>query len=429
MLLWTAAFAMGIGVSQWLSRLPHLGIGVGIIFVSILLWSIVPDAQKNKVLVWVAFSSGLMWVTYRAEYVLAWQIPKPFIHRAVVVEGRIVSLPQWTDFGVRFDVELRRFQGKSLTHRVRLMWYDSYPALAVGDVWRFVVKLKPPHGLQNPGSLDYERQLWMEGIHATGYVVNKAHPPPLLLHHAPWHFPVAHLREILRQGIHNSKVDPALQAIITALTIGLQQDLNAEQRAVFQRTGTSHLMAISGSHVTLVSAVIYLMSMLLWRLFPRGLLHVPAPRVGAIAAMVGAIFYGGLSGFSLPTQRAVIMVCVVMVGSLFHRPIPMRYRLAWALWVVMLWQPFSLFSASFWLSFAAVMWIGWGMAGRLQRPRGFHEWWRLQWVVSLGLAPLTLFFFNGVSVVTWIANLIAIPWIEMIIVPLCLLASAGYGLF
>ncbi|OYK80408.1 DNA internalization-related competence protein ComEC/Rec2 [Coxiella burnetii] len=291
----------------------------------------------------------------------------------------------------------------------------------VGDKWRLTVKLKPPHGLSNPGGFDYQRWLFIHGIRATGYVINRR--PFKLLSRSALEKPVDYLRQSIQNAIQKSVHYPDLAAILSALTVGSRSLLQTSQWQIFQNTGTSHLVAISGLHVGFIAAAIYWLINILWRRLPFLLLRLPASYAGAIAAVIGSVLYGLLAGFSLPTQRAVIMIVTFMLGELCYRMVPVSYRLLLAFSIIIFWEPFSLFSASFWLSFGAVAAIAYAMSAERGKGRRVKQWLRMQWVVFIGLLPLTLYFFQQLSLVALIANLIAIPWVGMVVVPLCLLSA------
>ena len=371
-------------------------------------------------LVALAFLISLCGSAYRTQQA-AWHLPEQWISHPLAVEGQIISLPTTRYSSAHFDFQVTRFMGKQQSTRLSLTWYRPYPSLTVGDTWELIVKLKPLHGLHNPGGFDYEQRLSMQGIDASGYIDNQK--PFKKLQHNPWVHPITQLRQHIQWIIQHSISDTALAAIINTLTIGSSSLMSSMVWSVFQNTGTAHLMAISGLHVGLISSVVYFIVYRLWCVFPGLVLRTPAPRAAAIATLLAAILYGLLVGFSLPTQRAVIMIGACTLASLFYQPLPVWRRLVFAFVIVLIFQPWAWSSASFWLSFMAVLWIGYSMRGRLWKNRGFKIWCRLQMAVFLGLLPLTLYFFQRFSLVSILANVLAIPWVSMIIVPLCLLAS------
>lgn len=368
---------------------------------------------------------GFSWTNYRALQQLSWHLPKQLISQTVVVEGNIASIPNSKGDMTRFVLQTHKIANESHRVLLQLSWYGRHPPLLAGSDWRLAVRLKPPHGLMNPGGFNYQRWLWGQGTRATGYVTTK--PSPVLLsNHLNSRWFLLRFREKIQQAIIKAQTNPATAGIISALAIGSRSGISQQQWQVLRNTGTSHLVAISGLHIGLVAAVMYFLLLRLWSLWSSASLKWPAPKVAAIAALLAAFIYSALAGFSLPTQRALIMITVLMLGQLFMRWLPSWHRLLLAVGIVVVWDPWCLWSASFWLSFMAVAWIAYGMRGHEQQHHHWHSHWRrslrLQWVVTLGLAPITLYFFQQLSVSAFPANLIAIPWVSFVLVPLILLA-------
>ena len=205
-----------------------------------------------------------------------------------------------------------------------------------------------------------------------------------------------------------------------ALTIGDRHDISQSQWQVFRLTGTSHLIAISGLHIGLVAGLVYFIVLKCWAW--TGILRWSPPKVAALAALVAAFMYSALAGFSIPTQRALIMLTVVMAGIYLQRKVHPLNTLVIAMFVVCLVDPLSVLSAGFWLSFMAVTLIVYALAGRIGKLPYWRSMLKIQWVAAIGLAPLVIFYFQQVSIVSPLANLIAVPFISIVIVPLSLLS-------
>lgn len=358
---------------------------------------------------------------YRTQHLLHWCLSEKLIKHPVVIVGHIISLPKTRFTSAHFNFQLTQLGGKPQHTKLALTWYRPYPVLKVGDRWQFNVKLKPPHGLHNPGSFNYERWLLTQGIRATGYVVNKKFEKKL--GHSNWIHPIDQLRQKIQGTIQQSIADKSLAAIINTLTIGSKDLMSSQQRLIFQNTGTAHLMAISGLHVGLIASLVYFLTSVIWCFFPKLLLRIPAPRIAALVALLVSILYGLMVGLSLSTQRAVVMIAVLMIASLFYQAIPLWKRLLFAFVIIIIFQPSAILSTGFWLSFIAVGWIIYTVNGRLGKKQGLWAWFRLHWIMFFGLLPITLYFFQKISLVMLLANIPAIPWIGIIIVPLCLLAT------
>jgi competence protein ComEC len=234
---------------------------------------------------------------------------------------------------------------------------------------------------------------------------------------------VDQVRETLRSKILSSLDNHPLRGIVLALAIGDRQQITPAQWDVLTRTGTNHLVAISGLHVGLVAGFAFFLMRRLWRLSARAVTRWPAKKAGAVAGLVAAMVYAALAGFSVPTQRALLMVAVVMLAIIVQRHTRPSSLLALALLLVLIIDPLAVMAAGFWLSFGAVAVILYGMSGRLAMRSLWWRWGRVQWLVAVGLLPGLLLLFQKASVVAPLANLLAVPWVSLITVPLTLLGS------
>ena len=195
--------------------------------------------------------------------------------------------------------------------------------------------------------------------------------------------------------------------------------MTEQQWQLFQNTGTSHLIAISGLHIAIIAGFAFFPVMLIWRFFPRLNEKIPLQIAGGIAGVILATAYALLAGFTLPTQRALLMLMVIFIGVLSRKHYRSSSILAVALIAVLLFDPLAAMSSSFWLSFSAVGLILLILKRQILIPR--FKLLRLQFLLSLGMLPLTLIFFSTGSISAPFANLIAIPWISILVVPVMLL--------
>jgi competence protein ComEC len=171
------------------------------------------------------------------------------------------------------------------------------------------------------------------------------------------------------------------------------------------------------------------MMLRLWALSGRLCLKWPAQRSAALTALGVACFYALLAGFSVPTQRAVLMLSVLMGAVIFNRVARPMHTLAFALLVVLIWDSLAVLSAGFWLSFSAVAIIFYAVIGRLSLKRPWWHWGRTQWLLAVGLFPLVLIFFQRASLVAPLANLLAVPWVGLLVVPVTLAGSLSAAVF
>ncbi len=218
-------------------------------------------------------------------------------------------------------------------------------------------------------------------------------------------------------------MDRPYAGVLKTLATGDQHAIPHDQWQVFIRTGTIHLMAISGLHITLVSSLVFALVFRLWRCNSYLVLRLPARRAAVIAGLMMAFGYAMLSGFAIPAQRSFYMLVVVAIALWRGQFTSSMTVLTWALlWVVLL-DPWAVIAPGFWLSFGAIAVIMLVTVGRIGRIHWFRGWLRIQWAITLGLIPLLLALFQQVSLVSPIANAIAIPLVSFVVVPLTLLAA------
>jgi len=364
----------------------------------------------------------------------------------VQVQGVVAAMVQPHDDGVRLrlEVEAARHDGAPvrLPALIDLGWYadvgrgHAVPALQPGQRWRLAVRLKAPHGASNPHGFDYELWLWEQGVQATGYVRSSArldalHGAPQLLGQT-WRHPVEWLRQQVRDAIVRrlqlADAGAARQSaagVVAALVTGDQRAIERSDWDLFRATGVAHLMSISGLHITLFAWLAALLLGWLWRRSSRLCLAVPAPVAGVLGGVALAVGYALFSGWGVPAQRTVLMLAAVGLLRLSGKrwPWPLVWLLACA--VVLLADPWAMLQAGFWLSFVAVAvlfasGVPEGGARRAGVPGHVHALLREQWVVTLALTPLSLLLFGQVSLVGLLANLLAIPWVTLVVTPLAL---------
>lgn len=378
-----------------------------------------------RILLWAVL--GVAWAWCLAQLSMGDPLPADLEGQDVVVEGSIASLPVATPQPrFLFDIDTLWLEEKEREHprRVQLSWFEGdSPALRVGQRWRLTVRLKRPHGFSNPGGFDYEGWLHRQGIGATGYVRPKA--AQVRLGDYPYAYPVQRARQNLAEALTQALRGDALGGVLIALAIGEQRGITDEQWEVFTRTGTNHLVAISGLHVSMIAFAAFVAVRWTWCRLPRLALRWPGAKAGAVAGMAVALGYAALAGFAIPTQRSVIMIAVVMSALIAQRALVPAQTLAVALLLVLLWDPLAVLDAGFWLSYGAVALIFYGMNGRVAADGWWWKWGRLHVLIAIGLTPLLLILFQRVSLISPLANFIAVPWVSFIVVPLILIGAAA----
>jgi len=368
---------------------------------------------------WLAFIAfGFFWSYYQATLILDDRLNLDLQGQDLVIIGTVTNIPEFYDRRIRFEFKPDQDQKISLPNKILLNWYQPFAQeLHAGDQWQLNIRLKQPYGMKNPGTFDYESWLFQQGIGATGYVRNNTQN--IRLENATL-YSINTLRQSLFNKIDQHLNDSDHRGLIQGLTTGLRHNINQEQWQLLRLSGTSHLLAISGLHIGLAAAIGFFSFRWLWSRRANNLLLIPALQVAAIGGFILALFYAALAGFSIPTQRALLMVSLVMISLLIKRPVSIPSTLALSLIVILIWEPLSVLSAGLWLSFSAVAVILFTCQHRFPKPR--WQWAKIHVFIALGLTPLLLVFFLQLSFIAPIANIIAVPFISLIIVPLLLLS-------
>lgn len=435
---WALAFACGVLALQCQARLPAGWDWLALLGALLLSTALLAGTRVLRmpraglvVLMLVALLSGFGWAAVCAQLRLSDALDPAFEGRDLEVTGVVASLPQPMERGVRFEFEVESADAAArVPTRIQLAWYnglspdefqDVLPVRA-GERWRFRVRLRLPHGSANAHGFDYEAWLLERGIRATGYV----RPGPRVRLDEfvlrPSHV-VERLRESVRERFRQALPGEPYAGVLLALAIGEQRAIPADQWQMFSRTGVSHLMSISGLHVTMVSGLFAALVMAIWRRVPRLTLRLPAQKAAAAAGTLAAFLYCVLSGFAVPAQRTLYMIAVVALVLWCNRFSSASRVLALALLVVLVLDPWAVLSPGFWLSFGAVGVIFYVTTGRTRQPGWLLQWGRVQWAVTLGLAPLLLALFGQLSLASPLANALAIPVVSFVVTPLSLLGA------
>jgi competence protein ComEC len=381
-----------------------------------------------------AFAIGFAWALGPAQLKLADRLAPELEGRDIELVGVVSSLPAIGERSLRFEFEPEFEPARApvkLPGRILLSWYRSQsyedqPAILSapvhpGERWRFSVRLRRPHGNFNPHGFDYEAWLLERGIGATGYVRSgKKFFPEKLGARNSFSDRIEQIRESVRDRFKRVLGETPASGILAALAVGDQRAIPGEEWRLFNRTGVTHLMSISGLHVTLISGLCAWFASWLWRRSPYLTLRLPARKAGALAAIAGALGYTLIAGFAVPAQRTFWMVTVVAIALCSGRIASPSRALALALAVVLLFDPWAVLAAGFWLSFGAVALIFFVADEGASTAR---QWLQVQWAITIGLAPAALFLFSQVSVVGPLANAVAIPAVSAVITPLALVAA------
>ena len=449
MRLFVAAFATGIWLLQQqadLRGLPWLAALIGAVVLLLvlrrhLLKVETADREKSApairrfaapaLLIVAAASLGFAWAAALAQLRLADELPAALEGRDMELTGVVAGLPQALERGVRFEFDVEQAVA-GVPPRISLAWYrgrddaddEASPVVPVraGERWRFTVRLKRPHGNLNPHGFDYEAWLFERGIRATGYVRPAS---AARIEAQVWRpgYAVEMLRETIRDRFRAVLPDAPYAGILIALAVGDQHAIDPGLWHRFSRTGITHLMSISGLHVTMLAGLAYALVNWLWRRSANLPLRLPAQHAAAMGGFLAAFLYCLLAGFAVPAQRTLYMLAVVVAARLSAREISGSRVLSLALLLVLLLDPWAVLAAGFWLSFGAVALLFHIGSGRLGPVHWLLEWGRAQWAVTLGMLPALLALFQQFSLVSPLANALAIPLVSLVVTPLALLGS------
>ncbi|AYN15125.1 DNA internalization-related competence protein ComEC/Rec2 [Pseudomonas monteilii] len=356
------------------------------------------------------FLLGLCWACGSAQLALDDRLAAGLDGRTLWLEGRVVGLPARTAQGVRFELDAARSRRAELPQRLQLSWFGG-PPLRAGEQWRLAVTLQRPAGLLNPHGPDREAQLLARRVGATGTVKAGQLLAPVT---GGW-------RDALRQRLLAVEANGRTAALV-ALVLGDGAGLAREDWQTLQATGTVHLLVISGQHIGLVAGLLYglVAGLARWGLWPVRLPWLPW---ACGLAMAAALAYGWLAGAGVPVQRACLMLAVVLLWRLRFRHLGALLPLLLALVVVLLVEPLAALLPGFWLSFAAVATLIYCFSARLGGWRPWQAWTRAQWVIAIGLLPVLLATGLPVSLSAPLANLVAVPWVSLAVLPLALLGA------
>ncbi len=446
-------FFLGAVLPFQLNDPPILSLPYLLLFGCLVVASIIPSLRGPA----FAFCLGFVWSWVCLERRIAAQFPNGFEKFDLKVVATVESMPVIGDRSSRFIATLipqqgqplpepvsqffnQRFSGGLVSHprKVRLSWYHS-PQLSPGQRWLMTIRLRKPRGFVNPRGFDYQAWLLSEGILATGYVrsgrlfVGGAKPT--------FSQKIASYRLKLKESHFNSDSTLKNKGLIQALMLGDTTEIKSQDWDILNTTGTIHLMAISGLHVGLMALLFYWLGFCLLRLIRLDLIY---GRHGAcirwvafnfpyFISIVAALFYSLLAGFSVPTQRALIFVLLVNLAKIYGRKICPFWIIGCAAAVIVLMDPFSIMQRGFWLSFLAVAILIYVFRGRnvINKPKplwGVLVKFRIlgiaQFSLFLGLAVPLALFGNVISLISPIANAIAVPFASFCVVPWVILAAS-----
>ncbi len=436
------AYLAGTVLVLYLPRLPDFEFEFLLPIIAVLLGHIAK--RKNVLRIASVFISLLLAVSvslYQAKRTQADQLDASLTGQTTIVQGWVISLPKITKTSAKYaKAKASQLEQNAeflfeptetslnLPAKFRVNWYRNAPSIAAAEKWQLQLRLKPPRGKLNFQGFDYERWLFRQNIGGLASVVAghrlESADVTLDLQSLSWRQQL--LTQIETLTSNNSQ---QANALIRALGVADKSAINQSTRDLFARTGTAHLLAISGLHIGLVSIVgvqlgrlfLSMLGFLLPGVASKLTAKLSRQRLVLIPALLLALLYATLAGWTLPTQRAVLMLIVIFVGFWFRHKINPWQAWSLALLLVLMLDPFSVLDGGFWLSFTAVACLIFFLSGTAFKNRIRSVLWA-QWVVVIGLLPLTILLFSRIPLASMPGNIVAIPLTGMLLVPLILLA-------
>lgn len=454
------AFVAASGAVHSLGKMPSrpalIAILLACIFVCLVLGTAVTVRWRwRAATILLCAAAGFVTTVLRIDQRLTDALAEDNIDKVSRVVLRVASLPKLGPDSRQFEAQVLSSIPDGVPSRIQVSWaapnwggpygrtgvrQHAFPDIVPGQVWRMALTLKPPNGLRNLHAFDYEGYAFAHGIRASGSVRGV----PRLLGDEPW----ASLPVVAQRARHavRAAMQPFLDgkrygAVLLALAISDQASVAAVDWEIFNRSGITHLVSISGSHITMIAAMGGALTLWLWRrlrIGSRALAErIPAQLAAALVALVVAWLYCLLAGWGVPARRTFLMLAVVAAAYLVRIPIGPSRLLTLVAFAVVVLDPWALLASGFWLSFAAVYilmasgsWQGravhGGMRSRRQRLGAAALMAsRLQLALTVGLMPFLALLFHEVSLASPLVNAYAIPVISLIVTPLSLLCAAA----
>ncbi len=408
-----AGFGAGCGCLVLLPELPSPGTWLAACAALIALGTLARSPVA------FAVACGFGWAAWQTTGRLADRLDPALEGRVLTTRGVVVSVPQGTEALMRW-----RFapDDPELPGTLELSWYDAAFRPRAAERLELEVKLRRPRGFANPGGSDNDARMLREDIGASGYVRSARRLGRDV--GECWRRPVLVARDAAAAAVRRALGERPAAGIVAGLSVGLQDALSREQWRQLARTGASHLMAISGLHIAMVAAIAAWGGAAVQRWRQRHGATGARRDAAVLAGTLAAVAYSLLAGWSVPTQRTLLMIGLAAVALGARRHGSVADGLAACAGGVLLMDPLALLAPGFWLSFGAVAAIVLATTGHLRPPGVVRSYLAVQVAVTIGLVPVLAASFGQLSLVGVLVNLAAVPLYTLAIVPAVLLATA-----
>jgi len=354
------------------------------------------------------------WTFHQFQVRLDDRLDPGLSNQTVSIQGVVSSIPSVSADSVRFLFQAGpgNLDGR-LPESLLLTWYRNAPDISVGESWQLEVKLKPPWGNVNFQGPDKERWLFAGNIGGLGTVRSGQKQAPA----SGWRYMIQLGRERIHRSIERQVRDERQRGVVQALATANRSGMSPSDRALLAATGTAHLLAISGLHVGLAAAGGAWLGRLFFLFLPLSWMGGASMALCIAGGLISSTAYAALAGFGIPTLRAILMLATALSALVFARSIhPAR---AWviSLTIVLLIDPFAPLGAGLWFSFLAVAALLWIFLPRVGVRKRWKTLLMAQAAVILTLAPISAIWFGAISPAGFFANLFAIPWVSLLVVP------------
>ncbi len=364
------------------------------------------------------FFLGFAWTAYCGQHAVTQWLQKDDEGSVLQITGRMMDFARPSNDGWQFDFYANELHGK-VRLSLRNQEQENFPNFSC--VYRLRVKLKSPRGLLNTGQYDYQAWLLQEEYRATGYVksIDECIPsePNIFLK----------LRQTIAAAINQANLSPYASSTISALLIGNYADIDSTQWQVLRDSGTIHLLSVSGLHIVLVVLLFHAVCkrLVCWIVFP--VRYWPAEHWASVVSLGFAVFYALITGFSVATQRSLIMVCVAVLQRLFYGKFRVSFIFLMSLLLVVIVNPLSMLSSSFWFTYAATAILLLASSQAAINTSSFwrryvREPFRIQAIMFVMMVPVLLFVYSRVSILSLPLNMLAVPWVSFLSLPFAFVA-------